>query len=37
MSFFAVNTIALTKPEKAKMVENLVIQMAQTGRLPGKV
>ncbi|CAH8640376.1 unnamed protein product [Schistosoma bovis] len=31
------NTIAITKPEKAKMVENMLINMAQTGRLGPKV
>lgn len=25
------------KPEKGKMVENMLLQMAQTGRLPGKI
>ncbi|CAH8640361.1 unnamed protein product [Schistosoma intercalatum] len=30
------NTIAITKPEKAKMVENMLINMAQTGRLGPK-
>ena len=32
-----VNTIAVAKPEKAKRVENMIIQMAQMGRLPEKV
>ncbi|CAH8673523.1 unnamed protein product [Schistosoma rodhaini] len=31
------NTIAITKPEKAKMVENMLISMAQTGRLGPKL
>ena len=31
------NTIALTKPEKAKMVEGMLMQMAQTGQIQGKV
>jgi programmed cell death protein 5 len=31
------NTIALTKPEKAKMVESMLIQMAQTGQIQGKL
>ncbi|CAH8660218.1 unnamed protein product [Schistosoma bovis] len=31
------NTIAITKPEKAKMVENMLINMAQTGRLGPKI
>ena len=36
-SFFAVSSIALVKPEKAKMLENMLIQMAQRGQLGGKV
>ena len=31
------NSIALVKPEKAKMLENMLIQMAQRGQLSGKV
>ncbi|CAH8582687.1 unnamed protein product [Schistosoma turkestanicum] len=31
------NTVAITKPEKAKMVENLLINMAQTGRIASKL
>ncbi|XP_033626812.1 programmed cell death protein 5-like [Asterias rubens] len=31
------NSIALVKPDKAKMVERMLIQMAQTGQLPGRV
>ncbi|XP_022091948.1 programmed cell death protein 5-like [Acanthaster planci] len=31
------NSIALVKPEKAKMVEMMLIQMAQTGQLPGRI
>ncbi|CAH8872583.1 unnamed protein product [Trichobilharzia szidati] len=31
------NTIAITKPEKAKMVENMLINMAQSGRLGPKL
>lgn len=31
------NSIALVKPEKAKMVENMLIQMAQTGQIGGKI
>lgn len=30
------NTLALTKPEKAQMVENHLVQMARTGQLSGK-
>ena len=36
-TFLAVNSIALVKPEKAQAVENMLIQMAKSGRLPGKV
>ena len=32
-----VNSIALVKPDKAKMVERMLIQMAQRGQLPGRV
>ena len=35
--YFTVNTIALTKPEKAKMVESMLVQMAQSGQLQSKV
>merc|ERR1711976_10205 len=31
------NTIALTKPDKARMVEGMLIQMAQTGQIQGKL
>jgi len=31
------NTIALTKPEKAKMVESMLVQMAQSGQIQGKL
>uniref|UniRef100_T1J4Z9 Programmed cell death protein 5 n=1 Tax=Strigamia maritima TaxID=126957 RepID=T1J4Z9_STRMM len=31
------NTIAVAKPEKAKMVENMLVNMARTGQLPGKL
>jgi len=37
MTLTTVNTIALAKPEKAKMVESMLIQMAQTGQIQGKV
>ncbi|KAJ8041463.1 Programmed cell death protein 5 [Holothuria leucospilota] len=30
------NSIALVKPEKAKMIEGMLCQMATTGQLPGK-
>ena len=35
--YVPVNTIALAKPEKARMVESMLIQMAQTGQIQGKV
>jgi len=31
------STIAAAKPEKAKMVENLLMNMARSGQLPGKL
>ena len=31
------NTIALTKPEKAKMVENMLIQMARSGQVQNRI
>lgn len=31
------SSIALVKPERAKQVEGLLIQMAQTGQLTGKL
>ncbi|XP_065914998.1 programmed cell death protein 5-like [Dysidea avara] len=31
------NSIALVKPEKAKMVENMLIQMAKTGQISSKL
>ncbi|XP_059138545.1 programmed cell death protein 5-like [Physella acuta] len=30
------NTIAVAKPEKAQMIENLIIQMARSGQLQGQ-
>ncbi|KAA0196972.1 Programmed cell death protein 5 [Fasciolopsis buskii] len=33
----SVNTIAITKPEKAQAVENMLINMAQTGRIGSKL
>src|SRR6218665_1673000 len=36
-SSFSVNTLALTKPDKARMVESMLIQMAQRGQIQGKV
>ena len=35
--FFPVNSIALVKQEKGKMIENKLIQMATTRQLGGKV
>lgn len=32
-----VNSIALVKPERARQVEAMLIQMAQTGQIVGKV
>lgn len=37
LSSLAVNSIALVKPEKAKAVEMMLIRMAQTGQISGKV
>jgi len=34
---FVVNSIALVKPEKAKMMEGMLIQMARSGQIAGKV
>ncbi|XP_068695498.1 programmed cell death protein 5-like [Montipora capricornis] len=31
------NSIALVKPEKAKMMESMLIQMARTGQIAGKL
>ncbi|KAL0271500.1 UNVERIFIED_CONTAM: hypothetical protein PYX00_008579 [Menopon gallinae] len=31
------NTLMIGKPEKGRMVENMLLQMAQTGQLPGKI
>ncbi|XP_015125053.1 programmed cell death protein 5 [Diachasma alloeum] len=31
------NTLSLGKPEKAKMVEGMLLSMAQRGQLPGKL
>lgn len=35
--FVAVSNLALVKPDKAKAVENYLIQMARFGQIPGKV
>lgn len=34
---FLVNTLCLGKPEKGKMVEDMILSMAQRGQLPGKL
>lgn len=34
---FAVNTLMLGKPEKGKMVENMLLRMAQTGQIMTKI
>jgi len=31
------NTLMLAKPEKGRMIENYILQMAQRGGLPGKI
>ena len=31
------NSIAIVKPERAKQVESMLIQMAQTGQITGKL
>lgn len=31
------NTVALAKPEKAKMIENMLCNMARTGQIQGKL
>lgn len=31
------NTLCIGKPEKGKMVENMILSMAQRGQLPGKL
>lgn len=37
MSIFPVNTLKISKPEKAQMVEGMICRMAQMGQLPGKL
>lgn len=32
-----VNTLSLGKPEKGKMIEDMILNMAQRGQLPGKL
>ena len=36
-TFLPVNSIALVKPERARQVEAMLIQMAQTGQIVGRV
>lgn len=36
-AFLSVNTLCLGKPEKGKMVENLILNMAQRGQLHSKL
>lgn len=33
----SVNTLKISKPEKAQMVEGMIIRMAQSGQIPGKL
>lgn len=35
--YIPVNSIALVKPERAGQVESMLIQMAQTGQISGKI
>lgn len=37
LSLFLVNTLMLGKPEKGKMVESMLIRMAQTGQIMNKI
>lgn len=37
LSLSLVNSIGLVKPEKAQSVERMLIRMAQTGQIQGKV
>ena len=34
---FSVNTLRVAKPEKGQKIEAMLIQMAQTGQLGGKI
>lgn len=36
-SFYTVNTLKLSKPDKAQLVEGQIIRMAQSGQLPGRL
>lgn len=31
------NTLKISKPEKAQMVEGMIIRMAQSGQIPGRL
>lgn len=35
--FSTVNTLMIGKPEKGKLVENLILQMAQTGQIMNRL
>lgn len=35
--YFVVNTLKISKPEKAQLVEGQLLRMAQSGQLPGKL
>jgi programmed cell death protein 5 len=37
MFYISVNTLLIAKPEKARAVEGLLINMAQRGQLPGRL
>lgn len=37
LMFFLVNTLSIGKPEKGKMVEDIIIGMAQRGQIGGKM
>ena len=36
-AYFSVNTLRIAKPEKGQKIEAMLIQMAQTGQLGGKI
>lgn len=35
--FFLVNTIMIAKPDKGRQIESVIIQMAQSGQVGGKL
>lgn len=37
MLFFTVNTLMIGKPEKGRMVENMLLRMAQSGQIVNKL